>query len=168
MKHMISGMGIIILVLVLLVCPGQAFTAKSLDITVQENTDAIITFNYDLSWYENAAVFSRIADPGTELAKALRNQFGKNVAVTSISGNQAQFLVENFASRNVISGETSMKTPSLSFKNAENVLKNYWFAPLISPDFSPEVTRVNFPDGYSEMFYNQDQVPSIHHTISHA
>ena len=42
-----------------------------------------------------------------------------------------------------------MKTPALSFQGAEAVLNQYWFAPLISPDFSPDVTRVVFPDQYT-------------------
>ena len=50
--------------------------------------------------------------------------------------------------------------------NAEKALKKYWFAPLISPDFSPEITRVSFPDGYNEEFYNTDTIPSIRHTVA--
>ncbi len=164
-KYFLTGIGILILVLLIVVCPVQAFTAKNLDISIQDNTNAIITFSYDLSWYENIAVFSRIADPGAELAKALRAQFRKNVEVTSVTGNQAQFLVENFATRTVNDGTVSLNTPSLSFKNAEKALNKYWFAPLIRPDFSPEISRVSFPDGYSEEFYNQDFIPSIHHTL---
>ncbi len=166
MKHAISGMGILILVIILVASPVQAFTAKNLDITVKDNTDAIITFDYDLNWYENIAVFSRIADPATELAKALKGQFGKNVEVTSVSGNRAQFLVEKYASLTQNNGAVSVNTPSLSFKDAENVLNKYWFAQFISPDFSPEITRISFPDGYTEEFYNQDQIPSIHHSIN--
>jgi len=164
-KYALAGMGILILALIIIVCPVGAFTAKNLDISIQDNTNAIITFGYDLSWYENIAVFSRIADPGTELAKALRVQFRKNVEVTSVTGNYAQFQVENFASRTVNDGTVSLNTPSLSFKNAEKALNKYWFASFISPDFSPDISRVSFPDGYSEEFYNQDQIPSLHHTL---
>jgi hypothetical protein len=164
-KPAISRIGILLFVLVLAVSPAQAFTAKNLDIAVQDNQDARITFDYDLTWYESVFVFSKIVDPANELAKELKNQFRKNVVVTSVSGNQAQFLVENFASRKVSDGVISLNTPALSFKNAENVLKKYWFAQFISPDFSPEVTRVSFPDGFSELFYNKDQIPSVRHII---
>lgn len=164
-KYTIAGMGILILVLITIVCPAGAFTAKNLDITIQDNTNAMITFSYDLSWYEKIAVFSRIADPGAELTKTLRIQFRKNVVGTSVTGNSAQFMVENFASRTVKDGAVSLNTPSLSFKNAEKALNKYWFFPLISPDFSPEITRVSFPDGYSEEFYNQDFIPPLHHTL---
>ena len=165
MKQTISLMGIIFLVVILVACPVQAFTAKNLDISILDNNDAIITFDYELSWIENIAVFSRIADPSAELAKALRSQFTKNVEVTSVSGNHAQFLVENFASRRVNGGVVTLNTPSLSFKNAEKVINTYWFARFISPDFSPEITRVSFPDGYAREFYNQDQIPYIRHIL---
>jgi hypothetical protein len=165
MKRVITGVGILILVLILVACPAQAFTAKNLDISIQSNTDATVTFSYDLTWYENIVVFSRIVDPTTELTRALESQFGKNVEVYSVSGNRAQFLVENFASRSVNNGEVSLSTPPLPFRNAQKVLDRYWFAQFVTPDFSPEVTRISFPDGYSEVFYNQDQIPSVSHTM---
>ncbi|MGA2162767.1 MAG: hypothetical protein ABSG28_11335 [Methanoregula sp.] len=165
MKRVITGVGILILVLILVCCPVQAFTAKNLDISIQSNTDATVTFSYDLTWYENIVVFSRIVDPTSELKNAFKTQFSKNVEVTSVSGNQAQFLVENFASRSVNNGVVSLSTPSLSFRNAEKVLDRYWFARFVTPDFSPEVTSISFPDGYSEVFYNQDQIPSVSHTM---
>ena len=159
-----GGLGFIAL---LLVCPAQAFTAKNLDITVQDNTDAVITFDYELSWFENVAVFVRIGDPGTELKKALESNFNKPVQITEAGAGRSQFFVKGFATRQVNKdGVTTMKTPALSFSEAETVLKQYWFAPLISPDFSPDVTRVSFPDGYSQTFYNQEQIPGISHVLS--
>jgi hypothetical protein len=56
-------------------------------------------------------------------------------------------------------------TPPLSFRGAQRVLNHYCFAPLISMDFSPDITRVSFPDGYTETFYNQDQIPPVSHTL---
>jgi len=165
MKHVIPGAGILVLVLILVTCPVQAFTAKTLDISIQSNTDAAVSFSYDLTWYENIVVYSQIVNPAHELSNAFRSQFGKNVYVTSVSGDQAQFVVENFASGKVTNGAVILKTPSLSFMDAQKVLDRYWFARFVSPDFSPEVTRVSFPDGYSEVFYNQDYIPSISHTI---
>lgn len=161
-------LGVIILVFLLIANPAQAFTAKSLDITVLDSTDATITFAYDLSWYENIAVFSRIADPGNELAKALKSQFNRDVTVTSVSGNSVQLQVPRFASRQEKEGSVMVSTPALSFRSAEAALNRYWFARFINPDFSPEVTRITFPDGSVELFYNQDSIPAIHHVISRA
>lgn len=158
-------LGIGLVILALCICPAQAFTAKSLDIVVQDNGDAIVTFDYDLSWYENVAVFTRIADPNTELKKAIERNFNTNVDVLATSGSEAKVLVHGLASSKTSDGSTTMTTPSLSFQSAERVLKQYWFAPLISVDFSPEVTRVVVPDGYTEQYENQITLPSISHVL---
>lgn len=155
-----------ITIFILCVCPVQAFNAKSLDIVVQDNGDAIITFDYELSWYENVAVFTRIANPNTELKKALESNYHKSVDILATSGNEAKVLIHGFTSQRVTDGSTTMTTPALSFQSAERVLKQYWFAPLISVDFSPEVTRVIFPDGYQEEYNNQIALPQISHTLS--
>lgn len=158
--------GVLVLILLLAVPPAGAFRATSLDIVVQENTDAVITFEYQLSWFEHAAVFARIGDPGTELKKALESNFHKPVQVTESDAGRSQFYVKGFAARQVKNNVTTMKTSALSFRGAEEVLKQYWFAALISPDFSPDVTRVSFPDGYTETFYDQDQIPKVSHVLS--
>ena len=149
----------------LAVSPVHAFTAKTLDITVQENTDAVIVFDYGLSWFENIAVFMRIADPGTELKKALESSYGKPVFVAKSDGSESRFVVQGFASKEERGGKVTLITPALSFVDAEEILNRYWFAPLISPDFSPAVTRVNFPDDYTEEFYNQISIPARRHTL---
>lgn len=157
---------ILALIAILLVCPVQAFTAKSLDITVQENTDAVITFDYQLTWYENVAVFTRIGDPATELKKALESNYHKPVQVMESDAGRSQFYVQGFAAKKVKDNITTMTTPALSFRSAEAALQKYWFAALISPDFSPDVARVIFPDQYTESFSNVDQIPKISHVIS--
>ncbi|MDD1682794.1 MAG: hypothetical protein LUO98_03060 [Methanoregula sp.] len=165
MKHDVLLAGGLFFIALLLICPAQAFTAKSLDITVQDNTDAVITFAYELSWVEHVAVFARIGDPGTELKKALESNFDKPVQVTAADAGMSQFYVRGFATKKVKDSTVTMATPALSFRKAEEVLDTYWFAPLISPDFSPDISRVSFPDGYSETFYDQDQIPRVSHTL---
>jgi hypothetical protein len=161
--YLILGIGI----LLFCICPAQAFTAKTLDINVQGNGDAIITFDYALSWFENVAVFARIADPATELKSALESNYGKNVDVISTSGSEVKVLVHGFATRNTQGTAVTMTTPALSFQSAENVLKQYWFAPLINVDFSPDLTTVDFPDGYIAQYYNQIAIPQISHTMAY-
>jgi hypothetical protein len=166
MKRALILSGIVLLAICCAVIPAQAFTAKSLDVVVKEDTGAIITFDYELSWFENIAVFLRIADPGVELKKALEGNFNKPVDVIAANGGRSQFVVQGFASKNEQGATTTVRTPALSFKEAETVLKQYWFAPLINPDFSPDVTKVTFSDGYEEFFYNQDQIPAITHVLN--
>jgi hypothetical protein len=59
-----------------------------------------------------------------------------------------------------------MITPALSFNRAQQVMDGYWFAPLISPDFSPAVTTVLFPDGHKATYYDVLTMPSITHRLS--
>ncbi len=63
-------------------------------------------------------------------------------------------------------GTVMMKTPALSFADAQKVLNQYRFAPFINPDFSPDITRVSFPDGYSEEFQNQISIPAVSHILN--
>jgi hypothetical protein len=166
MKRALILLGIVFLAICFAATPAQAFTAKNLDVVVKEDMSAIITFDYELSWVENIAVFMRIADPGAELKKALESNYKKPVTVTVADGGRSQFMVEGFASVQERNGTVLMRTPALSFVEAEKVLNQYWFAPFITPDFSPEVTTVRFPDGYVEDFSNQISIPAIEHTLS--
>ena len=166
MKRTLILTGILFLVICFFICPAQAFTAKSLDIAVQQNDDAVITFTYELSWFENFAVFLHIADPGVELQKALENNYKKSVDVRVANQGESQFVVHGFASVQEHNGTVMMKTPALSFADAQKVLDQYWFAPFVNPDFSPDITRVSFPDGYSEEFQNQISIPAISHILN--
>ncbi|MDP3564953.1 MAG: hypothetical protein Q8R70_10745, partial [Methanoregula sp.] len=112
----------VVLVLIFSTCPVQAFTARSLDIVVQPNSDATIIFDYDLSWFENAAVFMRITDPALELKKALESNYHKPVTVTVADNGHAQFVVQGFAARKESDGAITMTTPAVSFVAAEKVL----------------------------------------------
>ena len=111
MKRSFVLAGILVLVLWFAASPVQAFTAKTLDIAVQDNTDAVITFNYELSWIENMAVFMRIADPGAELKKALESNYKKPVTVMVANGGISQFMVQGFASVQERNGTVMMRTP---------------------------------------------------------
>ena len=165
MKHSFVLAGILVLALLSAAPPVQAFTAKNLDIAVQDTSDAIITFDYDLTWYEHAAVFMRIADPGRELKTALESSYDKPVMVTQADGGTTRLVVKGFAARQESESTVTMTTPALSFGEAEKILNQYWFARFITPDFSPEVTTVRFPDGYTEAFSNQISIPALDHTL---
>ena len=80
-------------------------------------------------------------------------------------GGESRFIVQDFALKEERDGTVTLITPALSFADAEKILNQYWFAPLISMDFSPAVTRVNFPDDYTEKFYNQISIPALRHAL---
>jgi hypothetical protein len=44
-------------------------------------------------------------------------------------------------------------------------MEGYWFAPLVSPDFSPGVTTVIFPDGHKAVYYEALTLPSVSHIL---
>jgi hypothetical protein len=148
------------------VMPASAFTMKSLSITVAGNGDARVDMNYDLSFVETSAVFLRLADPAAQLESAFDAGRSQPVTVTQATGSSAHVVIPSFASVTTTGGKTTVTTPSLSFEHAQSVLNSYWFAPLVSPDFSPAVTTVTFPDGSTETWYDQISIPSVHHQVS--
>ena len=146
--------------------PASAFVAESLSIDVQESGDATVTFEYRLGLVEKFAVFLRIADPADELKNGLESNSGKEVTVSEVTSNSAAFLVREYAHKTIGDGEVTYTTPMLTFASAEKILLDYWFAPLISVDLSPAETTVLFPDGYTENFYDNIEIPGITHTMS--
>jgi hypothetical protein len=155
--------------LVILACavmPASAFTMNSLSITVAGNGDAQVDMAYTLSFVEQTAVFFRIADPAAQLKSAFDNGGSRPVTVTQATSSSAHVEIPSFASVTPADGKKStVTTPSLSFERAQAVLNSYWFAPLVSPDFSPAVTTITFPDGYKAYYYDQISIPSVTHQL---
>jgi hypothetical protein len=156
----------LICLMTLVVMPAQAFTMHSLSIDVDPAGTAQVDLNYELTFFEQGAVFFKIADPASELQKAFDSGSSAKTTVISAGPSSARVLVPNFASVSTKDGVTIMTTPAVSFERAEKVLKNYWFAPLVAADFSPSVTMVTFPDGYQESFYNPGSIPSVKNAIN--
>jgi hypothetical protein len=155
-----------ILLMVCLVVPASAFSAHTLTIQENRNGDAQMDFTYELNWLEQVAVFTKIADPGTELKSALEHNFPVSVDIINVDNHEASFVVHPFATITTLPQGTRYVTPELSFANAQRMLNQYWFAPLINPDLSPDVSQIIFPDGYTAEFYNQIDIPSVSHIVS--
>jgi hypothetical protein len=153
-------------ILALAVIPAQAYTAKSLAITVAPDGNAELDMQYDLSPLEQTAVFLQLADPAGELRKAFDRHSTEPVTVSEATGSSAIVHIPAFADVNNRAGAVTMVTPALSFSRAQEVMDGYWFAPLLSPDFSPSITTVTFPDGYRATYYDVPAVPSITHRLS--
>jgi hypothetical protein len=165
MKNVILlAMGLCLMAL--MVMPVQAFTMNSLSITIARNGDAQVDVRYDLTFVEQSAVFLRIADPARELQSAFASSSSQPVAVSQATSSSARLNIPSYAAVSAKDGLTTMTTPSMSFERAQAVLNRYWFAPLVSPDFSPAVTTVTFPDGYQERFEDRITIPPIAHTVS--
>jgi len=152
-------------ILACLVMPASAFTMKSLDIMVAQNGDATINAQYDLSFIEQSAVYFQRANPAQDLQSAFTTKSAQSVSVQSVSSSSALISVPSYASVKTSGNGTAYITPTLSFERARTALKGYWFAPLVSLDFSKGVTTVTFPDGYSQQFNGQISIPAVSHTI---
>ncbi len=147
------------------ILPVQAYTAKSLTITLAPDGDAELTMQYDLSFIEQSAVFFRIADPADELKNAFDTHSSEPVTVKEATSSSAVVVIPSFADISRAGTKTTMVTPGLSFERARQVMEVYWFAPLVAPDFSPGVTTVIFPDGHKAVYYDVLTLPSVSHTL---
>ena len=165
MKYLPVLLGISLLLVFCVVSPAAGFQAKTLTIAISDNGDAQVDFTYQLNWLEQAAVFSRMVDPGEQLRKAIADNFHATVMVNTVSNDETNLEIDSFAAVKKTPAGVTYTTPQLSFKNAENVVRQYWFAPLISPDFSPDTTRVIFPDGYTQEYSDEIALPVIAHTV---
>lgn len=152
-------------ILAFLIMPAQAFTMKTLTITIAQNGNAEMDIQYDLSLFEQSAVFFRITDPAAELKSAFGTQSKEPVTVKKATSSSAIVIVPSFATITNVNGKTGMETPAVSFERAQKILNTYWFAPLISPDFSPATTTIVFSDGYRETWHEQISIPSVSHQI---
>ncbi len=149
----------------LAVMPVHAFTLNELTITVAGNGDARVDMQYDLSFVEQTAVFFRIANPSDQLQSAFAANTAKPVTVTKATSSSAEILIPSFATVGSTDGKSVITTPAVSFERARDVLNAYWFARLVSPDFSPAVTTIVFPDGYQAHFTDQIRIPPVTHAI---
>jgi hypothetical protein len=82
-------------ILTLLVVTAEAFTAKSLTITLAPNGDAEMNMQYELSFFEQGAVFFQIADPSRELKKAFDSNSPEPVTVLEATPSSAIILVHD-------------------------------------------------------------------------
>jgi len=158
--------GVALLLVMGMALPAGAFTADRLDIAVDENGTATVTFDYTLSWIEDIAVFFKIADPSDEFKNALETFSGQSVESVSLSDHSASFRVEHFARIVAAGNETTYTTPAINLHDAEKALNSYWFAPLVQADFSPAVTTVTFPDGSVETLENISEIPAVSRAVT--
>ena len=153
-------------VLAFAVMPAQAFTAKDLTITLSENGDAQVRMNYELSWPEQFAVFFKVADPSAELKKGLENELHKPVKVLGVTSSSADIIIPSFAYISPSGDSKALVTPAFTFAHVQEAVSKYWFAKLISPNFTPKTITIIFPDGYHTTFKNRISIPTVAHRLA--
>ncbi|MGB9177017.1 MAG: PEGA domain-containing protein [Methanoregula sp.] len=142
--------------------PAHAFTANSLDITIDKNGDAIATFRFTLEGIlENSIPLSLLEE---ELKKGLTTGT-ESPEIKSMDTSGVVLLLKNFAEISDVPTGTEYSTSALDFTKAELALQNSGLSGAISADFSPEKIVLTFPDSYQQEFSNVDVLPSVSHTV---
>jgi len=146
-----------------LIAPVQAFTADSLNITVGTNGDAIADFHFTLQGViENAIPLSVLQD---QMTKGLATS-SEPPQVLTFSKSEATLLLKGFAVTNTVPAGTEYQTSPMDFTKAQVALQNSAAGSVITADFSPAITTVTFPDGYSRQFIAQSTLPSVDHIVT--
>jgi hypothetical protein len=160
--QILRGSLLIFCIAFLITAPVNAFTANSLDITVNKNGDATATFRFTLEGIiENAIPQSLLED---ELKKGLTTS-SDPPTIISMDRSGTSLLLKNFADTSDVAQGTEYRTATMNFKKAEIALQSSALSSVISADFSPAKISLTFPDGYSRQFDNVDVLPSVSHTV---
>ena len=147
-----SVMGI---ALVLIVFPVQAFSASHIDYIVDNDGNAVVTADYELSFAEKLALSTDFAK--NEFTKALKTEYGEGVEVISIDETRTQFTIKGFA--DVKDG--SVITPCLNFENIKNRIEKYWFTKYLGIDYSPSLITIKFANGKVYSYNDVLFIPSL-------
>lgn len=142
--------------------PAYAFTANSLDITVDSNGDALATFRFTLEGFlENSIPQSMLEE---ELKKGLTTST-EPPELKSMDKSSAVLLMKKFADTSDVATGTEYRTATMDFKKAEIALQNSALSGAVSADFSPQRITLTFPDSYQREFSNVDVLPAVFHTV---
>lgn len=164
MKNMILVAGCLC-ILAFAAAPAQAVTIQDLTIALDRTGNADVHVAYQLSTPEYIAVYLNLANPSEILKKNLEASLQKTVTVNKFSSDSVDVSIPSLASAAVSNGTITLTSPQISLEAAQKAIEQYWFAPLLSPDFSPESSTVAFPDGYKTHYTNQITIPSVTHTL---
>ena len=158
-----SRMAIILLCMALfLTVPVQAFTADSLDITIDKNGDATAVFRFTLEGLIENAIPQSVLEE--QLMKGLSSG-SEPPTLVSMDRSHASIILKKFANTYDSPQGTDYQTSSMDFRKAEIALQNSAVSSVIFADFSPATATLIFSDGYVRTFTDVESLPSITHTI---
>ncbi|MFA5269542.1 MAG: PEGA domain-containing protein [Methanoregula sp.] len=144
------------------IIPAHAFTANSLDITVDENGDAIATFSFTLQGFVENAIPQSVLEE--KLIGGLATSSDPPV-LKSMDKSNAVLQMKKFAEITEVPTGTNYLTATMDFKKAEIALENSGLSSVVSADFSPEKITLTFPDSYKKEYSNVDVLPAVSHII---
>jgi hypothetical protein len=145
-----------------IVLPAHAFTANTLDITVEKDGDAVATFRFALEGFIENSIPQSILEE--ELKKGLTTSSDPPELI-SMDKSSAVLLLKKFADTSDVPTGTEYRTAMMDFKKAEIALQNSALSSAVSADFSPEKIVITFPDSYQREFSNVDVLPAVSHTV---
>jgi hypothetical protein len=161
----VRGMALLLLLGLLASAPATALHATYLDIAIDRNGEATVTFEYTLPWIEQVLAFLGVVNPDRDLGQILSAASGGQVGRLSESDGATIFSVKGFARVTRDPPPPTYTTCAVNLSWGEDGYRSSILAPLLEPDFSPDVTVIRFPDAYSVTFRDQLLVPGITHTI---
>jgi hypothetical protein len=145
-----------------IVIPALAFTANSLNITIDKNGDAVATFRFTLEGIiENTLPQSMLEE---ELKKGLTTST-EPPELLSMDRSSAVLFLKKFADTSDVPTGTNYLTETMDFKKAEIALQNSAISGAVTADFSPEIISLTFPDSYEREFGNVDVLPAVAHIV---
>jgi hypothetical protein len=150
------------IIVLVFAAPAHAFTANSLDITVDTSGDATAVFRFTLEGLLENAIPQQMLEE--ELTKGLTTS-AEPPAILSFDRSSATILMKQFAQKYDVPEGTAYQTTSMDFTKAQAALENSALSSVVSADFSPAKIIVIFPDGYKREFNNIDALPALSHTV---
>lgn len=150
---------------ILAITPAAALHARYLDIVVDRTGDATVTFEYNLSWIEQALAFFGAVNPDRDLERIFAAATGGKVETLSAGDRVTTFAVSGYAAVTGDARGGTYDTRPLNLSWGQAGYESSILAPLLSPDFSPDVTVIRFPDAYSLTFHDQLLIPNVTHAF---
>lgn len=152
----------IIGIAILFISPAHAFTANSLDITIDKSGDAVAVFTFTLEGVlENTIPQSMLEE---ELKKGLTTSSEPPVLLT-MDKTGTTMLLKKFADKREVEQGTEYSTASMDFQKAEIALKNSVLSSMVTADFSPAKITITFPDAHTKKFENSAVLPALTHIV---
>jgi hypothetical protein len=156
------SMLLLLCTVLLAAAPAHAFTANSLDMSIDESGDATAVFRFTLEGLiENAIPQSMLEE---QLVNGLASG-SEPPTLVSMDRSSATLLIKKFANTYDVPTGTEYQTSAMDFRKAEIALQNSAVSSVITADFSPSTATMTFPDGYSRTFADVESLPSMTHIV---
>jgi hypothetical protein len=143
--------------------PAAAFHARCLEIVIDHDGDATVTFEYTLSLPEQFLAYLGAIHPDRDLGRILGAATGGKVETLPSGRGAALFSVKRFAVVGEDAAVTTYRTPTLNLGWGQAGYESSILAPFLEPDFSPDVTIIRFPDAFSVTLRDLLVIPNLSH-----